>query len=318
MPDPKYSHVLSAVLSSSWAMLPEQCDVLARVLVHRMSGGTPDANLFDAFEAATDHDRRAWYTAGTVGVLPLTGTIFPKANIMTQMSGATSIERWISEFETMIADDSVQSVVLDIDSPGGSVWGIAEASERFNAAKNGKPIVAVSNYLCASAAYWIASQADEIVASPSSITGSIGVYAMHQSMQRAMVEAGVDLSIIVAGQYKAERSPALQLTEGARAELQTEVNEDYDDFIKAVAKGRGIRASRVKSDYGEGRAYTSRRALDRGMVDRIASLRDTIERLQGSGSAGRKPKRRSESETPEAATVSAEAMSAMMIRGPKE
>ena len=290
-----YPHVLQAVLESPWAITPDALAVLAGILATRIAGRGPSAD-----EGLLPSEPRppGAYRFGPVAVVPLYGTIFPRANLMTEMSGATSLQKWMYEVRRVAAADDVAAIVLDIDSPGGSVAGVAEAASRLREIAADKVLVAVSNYLCASAAYFLASQADEIVASPSSVTGSIGVFTIHQSLARALDALGVDVTVIKAGLYKTEGNPYELLSDEAEAALQRMVDSFYDDFVSAVASGRGIRPAQVRGGLGQGRALVAADALAEGLVDRIDTLDATVARLQRPQARGR-TKRRAQAEQPE-------------------
>lgn len=292
-----YPHVLQAVLESPWAITPDALAVLAGILASRIAGRGPAAD-----EGLLPSEPRppGAYRIGPVGVLPLYGTIFPRANLMTEMSGATSLQKWMSQARRMAADPDVAAIVLDVDSPGGSVAGVAEAAAELREVCADKALVAVSNYLCASAAYFLASQADEIVASPSSITGSIGVFTIHQSLARALDGLGVDVTVIKAGLYKTEGNPYELLGEEAEAALQRMVDSFYDDFVSAVARGRGIRGAQVRDGLGQGRALVAADALAQGLVDRIDTLDATVARLQRPQARNR-TRRRAEGDPPDVA-----------------
>jgi signal peptide peptidase SppA len=178
----------------------------------------------------------------------------------------------------------VSAVVLDIDSPGGTVAGVTELAAEIRAARGGsKPIVAAANTLAASAAYWLASQADEVVVSPSGSVGSIGVYAVHQEVSRMLDEMGVGTTIISAGPHKTEGNEFEPLTDEARADIQSRVDVSYASFVADVAAGRGVTAEQVEADFGGGRVLTARKAQSAGMVDRVETLAQTVARL---GTAG--------------------------------
>ena len=130
-----------------------------------------------------------------------------------------------------------------------------------------------------SAAYMLASQADEVVASPSSITGGIGIFNVHSSIARALEAEGIDTTLIKAGRYKAEDLPILPLGEGARDAMQTMVDVFYDQFVRAVARGRGATARGVKKAFGEGRALAADAALEAGLADKVETLADVVVRL---------------------------------------
>ena len=273
-----YQHVVLNALTHPWAILPDQLEVLSAILARRVAGKAPD---MDAIQAAVGQRRDPASSAdGAVAVLPLYGTLYPKANLMSEMSGGTAVGQWVAVYESLMADDSIGAVVLDIDSPGGSVQGIEEAAQRMKALRGTKPVVAVSAYTCASAAYWLASQADQIVASPSSITGSIGVYTIHEDLSAALEAEGVKVTFVSAGRYKVEGNPYEALGDEAFAFAQDTVNDIYGKFTAAVAEGRGVKAGAVRNGYGEGRALTAGDALQEGLVDRVETLAEVVGRMQ--------------------------------------
>jgi signal peptide peptidase SppA len=171
-------------------------------------------------------------------------------------------------------DPDVAGIVLDIDSPGGTVAGTAEAASAVAAAAQKKPVIACVNTLAASAAYWIASQASEIVMSPSADVGSIGAMVMHVDYGRALEESGITVTMIRSEQSpkKNEAHPFGPLSDEARANLQSRVNDSGADFIRAVAGGRKVSQAKVKEEFGQGRMFGAKEAVARGMADRIATL----------------------------------------------
>ena len=284
----RYPYVTSSVLSMPWALLPEQMPVLAAILAHRLAGGAEHP------EAATpdeDGSPQRGYLAGAVGVMPLHGHIFPKANMMTVLSGATSLQQWEQDLRTLAGQEGVQAIVLDVDSPGGSVAGLHEAAALVRDIRAQMPVVAVTNYLNASAAYWISSQADEVLTAQSGITGSIGVLTMHESLAVALEHEGVDVSLVYAGKYKTEGNPWEPLTDAARAAAQAITDEIYSQFVAAVADGRGAKAAAVRAGYGEGRALLANAAGPAGLVDGIETLEATVDRLQTGTGRGRSRRR---------------------------
>ena len=182
--------------------------------------------------------------------------------------------------EAAMASADGGTIVLDVDSPGGTVYGVPELAAQIFAARAVKRIVASCSGMCCSAAYWLASAADEITASPSSEVGSIGVYSAHVDTSAAQSQAGMKVSIFSAGKYKAEGAMGQPLSEGARAAEQARVDEMYGVFVADVARGRGTDSTRVRSGFGEGRVVSSQRAVTLGMIDRVATLAATIGRFR--------------------------------------
>lgn len=281
----RYAHVLNYLTTHPWAILPETLHAMVEVISIRLEGGrlTDDEIANRMAAAKAGQGDRAGKRTGVTAVIPIYGVIMPHASMMDQMSGAASLDQIRGDFREAMADEDVARVVFDIDSPGGSVEGVEEFADEVRSRRGEKPMTAVANYLMASAAYWIGSQADEVIASPSSLVGSIGVYAIHQDLSGAYELLGVRPTIIKAGKFKAEGNDMEPLSDDARAHFQESVDDSYEAFTSGVAKGRGVTAAAVRAGYGEGRALTSKRAKAAGLVDRV----DTLD-----GSFARTPKMR--------------------------
>lgn len=272
------TYILQAFIADPWAILPNKLATLAEIVTRHISGEKLDAEDVQQriHGARRPPDRRS----GNVAVLPLFGTIFPRANMLTDVSGATSAERFGAAFSELVKNPDVGAIVLDVDSPGGQVAGIDELSRQIYDARGSKPIVAVANHTAASAAYWIATAADELVVSPSSEVGSIGVFAVHEDISQALEKEGIKVSLISEGKYKIEGSPYEPLTEEARAAIRERVVDYYDAFVKTVARNRGVKSSDVRAGFGEGRVVGAHQAVSLGMADKVATLDETIDRLQ--------------------------------------
>lgn len=278
--------ILQAIYDTPWAILPAKLAEIVAVAKRHAAGVQLSAEEIEAVKAAARKpDVRAG--GGAVAVLPLFGSIFPRANLMTEMSGATSAERFATLFRSALADPDVASIVIDVDSPGGAVSGVPELADLIFGARGQKPVVAVANHLAASAAYWVATAADELVVTPSGEVGSIGVFAAHEDWSRAYDQAGVTVNLVSAGKYKTEANPYEPLGEEARAAIQGRVNDYYGMFTQAVARQRGVKVGDVRDGFGEGRVVGAREAVRLGMADRIGTLDETIVRVARSrGSSG--------------------------------
>ncbi len=279
-----YSHVLEAIFAHPWAVRPELLPVIAEIVAVRIAG--------DRFSAEEIAERtggaaaaRPTRTVGAIAILPLYGVIFPKASMLGEMSGGTSLARFRQSFREAMASPQVSAILLDVDSPGGIVDQVPETAAEIRSARGSKPIVAIANTEAASAAYWLASQADELVVTPSGAVGSIGVWTEHDDFSRALEMAGIKPTLISAGRYKVEANPFEPLTDEARAAIQGDIDEYYRLFTADVAKGRRVAIDTVRSGYGEGRMLTAQRALAEGMVDRIDTIEGVLRRL-GSRAAG--------------------------------
>lgn len=277
------SYVLDAFMRIPWAILPHKLAVLSEI-VHRHVTGE-DLDPEEVQMRIHDARRPGNTTAGSIAILPLFGTIFPRANLMTDVSGATSAEIFGKQFDELVKDPEISAIIMDVDSPGGDVYGIEELSRKVFDARKKKTIVAVANYTMASAAYWIGSSAEEVVVSPSGEVGSIGVWTAHDDISAAMEQEGVKRTLISAGKYKVEGNPWSPLSAEARAAIQESVDQYYDAFVKAVARNRGVKVEQVRSGFGEGRMVNAKQAKELGMADRVETMEETIQRLRQSAFA---------------------------------
>ena len=276
----KYEHIVRAVFGEPWAILPAMYATICEIVLYRADGGTLTAEEIQA-RLGAQPVRAGAGRSGAIAVLPLYGVISQRMSLMTQASGGTSTEQFGAAFQAQLADPAVSAIVIDIDSPGGSVYGVEELWATIFRARGQKPVVAVADSMAGSAAYWIASAADEIVVTPSGEVGSIGVLAEHIDMSAAAEQAGIKTTLVTAGQFKGEGHPAFPLSTEALGALQGRVNAYYDTFLAGVAKGRGVPAATVRSDFGQGRMVGAKDAVAAGMVDRVGTLQETIDRLMG-------------------------------------
>ncbi len=284
----KFEHVLTSWYGQPWALLPSKFAEIDAVLVRRLrTGNGPTPEEYAGPRPTGPAPGGAPYQrAGDVAVITIMGVLNQRASIFASFSGGTSAEQVGQAVDAAAADSSVRAIVLDVDSPGGSVFGIQEAATKIANAGRSKKVVAVANSVTASAAYWLASQATEIVVTPSGQVGSIGVIAGHTDESRSDEMKGVRTTLITAGKYKAELDPSLPLSAEARASVQSSVDKYYAMFVDAVARGRRTSVAAVKAGYGEGRMLLAKDAVAAGMADRTATLEQVIRDLQG-GAGGR-------------------------------
>lgn len=271
---------LSRAALEPWAILPQNLAMIVEVVTRHFAGEKLDAE--EVQMRINGAKRPSDRNIGNVAVLPLFGTIFPRANLFIETSGGTSAEIYGKAFDELVKNPDIGAIVLDVDSPGGQVSGVEELSKKIFSARGTKPIVAVANHLAASAAYWIATAADELVVTPSAEVGSIGVFTLHEDISKSLEVEGVKVTLISEGKFKTEGNPYEPLSEEAHQAIQERVAEYYESFIKAVARNRGVKTADVRNGFGEGRIVRAQQAVQLGMADRIATLDETIERLQRS------------------------------------
>lgn len=279
-----YERVIAYVRSQPWAILPSYLRTMQEILTLRASGiRLSEDEIRSRIEAAraARGQRTEAPQQTSIGVVRVWGVISHRAAQVDDISGpsGSSAETLTDQIHALAAEPAIGAIVLDVDSPGGSVFGVPELADEIRSARAKKPIIAVANAMAASAAYWIASQATEFVVTPSGQVGSIGVYTMHEDWSENLKKDGIGVSLIKAGKYKIEANPFAPLDDEARAALQKEVDAYYAMFTKAVAKGRGVDVEIVRSGFGEGRMANAKDAVAMGMADRIATLDEVIGEL---------------------------------------
>jgi signal peptide peptidase SppA len=301
-----YERVVSYVRNTPWAMLESKIEEVLAVLAFRAAGHQFSAEELRARigdgSQPPDATKR-----GSIAVIPLRGVIAHRMGTMDESSGGMSAERFTRMVQAAAADESIGAIVLDVDSPGGAIPGLMEAADAVFAAREKKTVIAVANSTMASAAYWIASQASEIVAIPSALDrciGSIGVFCVSLDMTEKLAKEGIKATVIKAGANKAEGNPFESPSEEYLAALKAGAEAAKKQFVKAVARGRGITPAAVVSDYGDGRAFSAPDAKAAGLVDRIATMDDVIAKLAGRKSVG--GGMRAEDETPALAAADAD------------
>ncbi|MFZ2652024.1 MAG: S49 family peptidase [Burkholderiaceae bacterium] len=257
---------------------------IGAAVVERLVRGArvSDAELLGAF---TRSDPGPSNTAGKhVAVLPMRGL----AMYDTDTRASYSAVRVARDIARLANDPTVGTIVLDIDSPGGMVAGTPELGNAVFAARQRKSVVAIVNPLCASAAYWVAAQASNIVAVPSAEVGSIGVFMAHTDCSKFNEMNGFKVTYIYAGEFKVEGNSDEPLGDSAREHFQTEVDAFGRDFHTAVARGRGTTVANVAENFGKGRCMLAPAAKRAGLIDAIASSPDEAFALAVSPSSLRK------------------------------
>ena len=290
----KYARILLAVASEIWAMQPEKLEAMIAFLAMQAEGVKFDVREIEARispQSAASIARRE----GVVAILPLQGVIANRMNLMMEFSGGTSTQEFARSLRALLSDDGVKAIVLDVDSPGGSVQGTEELSSLIYASRGVKPIIAQVNATAASAAYWIASAADEIVITPTGWVGSIGAMTAHEDISAALEKAGIKRTVIKSAEYKNEAPSHLPLGDEARASLEAQCAFFDRMFVDRVAANRGVSSDVVRRDYGRGRMIIGADAVKAGMADRVATLEETLARF---GAAGAPPSSRSGTASP--------------------
>lgn len=210
---------------------------------------------------------------GSVAVIPLHGSLINRFNSSwTFLTGYKFIRNAIN---MALEDSEIETIVLDVNSNGGEVCGCFETANFIKEAKNIKPIHAVVDGGCYSAAYAIASACSTITTTPSSGVGSIGVVAVHASYEKLLDNEGIAVTIIQAGDKKSDGTPYKNLTDSAKTDIQQRVNDNYAEFTALVANNRNLSVDDVIKT--QAACYTAKDAMELGLIDAVAmSVDETI------------------------------------------
>jgi signal peptide peptidase SppA len=232
----------------------------------------------------TEAPRAIRAVKGKIGVIPVYGPVDQRMSGELAKAGGTSLTFVNAAFDALLSDPAIGAIVLRFDSPGGGVAGVQELADKIYAARPKKPCYAIADSLAASAAYWLASAASMVIATPGGDVGSVGVYVMHVDQSGAMEKEGYKVTTIQAAKYKTEFSPYAPLSEDARAEAQARVDEIYAKFTSALARNFDVPIGDVRKNFGEGRVVGADKALAAGMAHRVMSFDELIAKLSGGAS----------------------------------
>jgi protease-4 len=212
----------------------------------------------------------------SVAVIHVSGVIAssPQSGLLTASATVTP-ESMITQLRRADNDSRVAAVLLRVDSPGGSA---AASQEIFKEVKRmKKPVIVSVADIGASGAYYISCGADEIMASPASAVGSIGVIIQVANLEELYKKLGIQYTTIKQGKYKDMGSSDRPLTEEEKALLEADSREIYDQFIKDVASSRNIPEAKVR-ELATGQTWNGSKAIDLDLIDSIGNYRDALNR----------------------------------------
>lgn len=246
----KYPRLFGRLYNTPLMLLPDKAAVLDQVLRTHLSSDLaikPDAQSdSQRASAAVDSPRKPYQIAGNgVAVVPVMGTLVQRGSYLDAMSGLTSYDRIAMLVDSAVRDPDVRAILLDVDSPGGEVNGLFTLTDRLRTAAASKPLWAYANEQAFSAAYAIAVAADRIYLPRTGGVGSIGVIAMHVDQSKRDSAQGYVYTPIFAGDKKADGNSHAPLSDGARTDLQAEIDRLYGMFVDHVATRRSLERQAV-------------------------------------------------------------------------
>lgn len=211
-----------------------------------------------------------------IALVRLLGPISQEGGGLLPFGPAVSARRVVELLERARRDVAVKAVILELNTPGGSVVGSARIhGEVLRLRRAGKPVVALMTEVAASGGYYVATAADRIVADPSTLTGSIGVLVALPNLQEFNRRIGVRTVVFKSGRFKDMGNPDRPVTPEEEAIFRALVREAYERFVGVVAQGRRMDRARVLQ-LADGRIYTGTQAHRLGLVDALGSLNDAV------------------------------------------
>jgi ClpP class serine protease len=281
------SAVLAAIRARPWAILPEYLAAIEAIALRAAEHPALLAVAEDGHQERLETARAAVASVGTpldgtrtamvrdgVASIPIFGPIFPRANLVTSSAGSTSLDALMRDFRVAQASPQVDSIVLVVDSPGGMVSGLGEAADAIR--NSAKPVTSFVTGMAASAAYWLASQAREVVLDRTASVGGIGVVATVTRQEATDANGRRAYEIVSSG--APNKRPDLTTEEG-RAAIQAEVDAIEEQFVADVAAGRRTTPPVVRARFGRGGMVAAANAVGSGMADRVSTLEATLQQL---------------------------------------
>jgi signal peptide peptidase SppA len=272
LPQHRLIRVEQLVFERPWAILPAYLDAIAEIVTVRVQGGHID---FEAAEGGNSSAKAQVTMLDGMAIVPIHGVLMRRAAWFDKISGATDVGQ--IQRNLRAADESdAKVIVLDIDSPGGQPTGMEETADMiYEMRQSGKTVLAFADNLMASAAYWLGSQADEVIATTDAEVGSVGVIARVLDTSRYERNVGLDMHVMKTGEFKA--IGAGPVTERQLDVIREMRDEIFGRFVAAVERGR---ERKTADEVLTGRTYLGSSAIAAGLVDATMTF-DALRRKYG-------------------------------------
>lgn len=276
------SRIIARLTGAPWLIQAEALETMLQIAGRDL----PDQATIDAWKQ--EASRRALATRagdplGTtpsarvrdgIAIIPVAGPIFRYANLFTEFSGATALSDFAANLAAARADSRVRGIMLEIDSPGGDVTGLAEAADMIAQASGEKPLVAYVEGSAHSAAYWLASAASRVVLSPTATIGSLGAVVAMQDSTEAQARSGVKRYRFVSTQTPNKLLDPT--TDSGAAKVQALADRLASEFLAAAAKARGMDVPQLLEATDGGGLVVGADAVAAGLADQVAGFEATL------------------------------------------
>ncbi|NIJ07232.1 ClpP class serine protease [Sphingomonas vulcanisoli] len=271
-------HLAARLFNSTLALLPAAAPLTLQLLERTLGNAAPGGLVASeewggGRKDRADRDRPYDVVAG-VAIIPIKGVLIQRVGSFwyySDLFGVSGYDRIRLQFMQALADDEVDAIALDIDSPGGEVAGCFDLTDTIYRARGIKPIAAILGENAFSAAYALASAADpdRFWVPRTGGTGSVGVIYQHLSIAGWMKNNGIQPSLITRGAFKGETSDVIELSKGAIERIQADVDDCAEIFFTTVARNRGMSKRDVAAT--EAGTFLGSRGVDAGFANAVAS-----------------------------------------------
>jgi len=256
---------------ASWAILPAHYEAIAE----QYQAAIADTAIMKEAAAYTGKEGEIKLNIRDgVAIINISGTITSQTSFFSWLYGGAAIPAIRSELEAALNNPAVKSIVLNINSPGGTVAGVNDLAEYIKGIQ--KPVIAYSDGLMCSAAMWIGSAADKIVIGKTAEAGSIGVLMVHTDYSGMDKEMGIKSTVLKAGKYKALGNSYEPLSKEAEDTIQAELDYLYSIFVEAIATNKKITVDEALK-MADGKIFIGQQAVDIGLVNQIGTMETAIQ-----------------------------------------
>lgn len=216
---------------------------------------------------------------GPLATLPVFGKMFPRANLMTRLSGGVSTRKIGLAIDEIEEREDIETMLMVFDSPGGSIQGLTNTAQKIRNMET--ETVAFAEGLMASAAYFIGSAADRVIASPDSMVGAIGSVAQIVSRADQLEDEGLQVEVVRSAEKKAKPNPAEPIDEDSVKEVQRLVNSAHEQFVRQVAINLDLSEEIVSNTMADGSVINGSEAEDTNFVDGVATIDEVMNEFEG-------------------------------------
>ncbi len=278
-PEPRFNrsklpHIATRIFNTPLLIHPRKAAAILAVLGSRIGLENLPVLAFDDEPLAPEE--KGYSIIEGIAQIPIYGTLVKRAGGLMSLSGMSTYEDLTTQIEDALTDPQVKGILFDVDSPGGEVSGVSTLGDFIYGQRGQKPMMAIANDDCYSAAYWLASCADQVLMTVDGGVGSIGCYMLHADVSKMDEMRGVTYTYIFAGDHKVDGHPHAPLNKDAESMMQDEVDRVRNMFVATVARNRGVTEKQVFDT--QARVYNSSNALPL-LADRIGEKKNAMTAL---------------------------------------